>query len=110
MKQMPESRGMVIGRNGNINAEFLVDGRGYNLELYVTSDLPDFNVSNAMLSYESPSDFQGHEILKPSSRVGEDNIDLILMAPSGDVHTITGRLERPLPDKFRISGQGSWGK
>ncbi|GIK05156.1 hypothetical protein Aspvir_009258 [Aspergillus viridinutans] len=106
---MPASQGRVRGSGHNISGQFVVDGIWHNLNLYVTGEpLPDFNVYNARLTYESPRELRGREMLQPSSRVGGSDISLTLAGPSG-TQSITGQVEPPLPEDFQISGQGAWG-
>ncbi|GFF38440.1 hypothetical protein IFM58399_05236 [Aspergillus lentulus] len=106
---MPESRGIVRGSGHNISGRFFIDGILHNLDVYVTGEpLPHFSVSNARVTYESPKELRGQEVLQPSSRVGGSDISLSLMGRSG-TQSITGQIEPPLPEDFLISGQGAWG-
>jgi hypothetical protein len=99
----------VRGSSHNIAGQSVVEGIWHNFNLYITGKpLPDFNITNARLTYESPRELRGRETLQPSSQVRGSEISSTLAGPSG-TQSITSQIKPPVPEDFQISGQGAWG-
>ena len=100
---MPDACGLIKSESNKLVGTFDIDGSPHHLSITVKTLGPEFNCSNATLTYKNLE-----KLIERGSWSGSIGKTDLRLTFRGDA-VITGELDAPRPSCSRVYGEGRWG-